>query len=75
MGLCRGGNSPENNAGEEQYFGYNCKDRCDNNNACTGYSLDGEHGRLCATYTSVGATGHGNSIFTCFMKVPGTYAT
>ena len=61
-------------AGQATHADYNCKDRCDNNEKCTGYALWSGN-NWCATYTSVGATGQGLSSFECFMKERGTSST
>lgn len=73
QGVCRGGNNPENNAGEQVYYDQNCKDHCDMTTTCTAYDLD-QLGLIgCATYTSVGATGDGSDNFICYMKQAGIY--
>ena len=72
MGACRGGNSPANDAGQITFNDLDCKDRCDNGNACTGYALNRLRW-ICSTYSSVGATGNGFPQYVCFMKDAGTY--
>ena len=69
-GVCRGGNSPENNAWEENFRqDLNCKQRCDISATCTGYALPSSENR-CTTYTSVGATGKNVHGWRCYMKIP-----
>ena len=74
QGACRGGNNPASKAGKKFYNDRNCKDRCDNSGTCTGYVLPEWSGaNWCETYTSLGATGDGNSRWKCNMKNGGKY--
>ena len=65
VGVCRGGDSPENGAGQTKYYDSLCKSRCSGDSTCTGFATGGS---MCATYFSVGAVGYGNPAYTCFMK-------
>jgi len=69
QGACRGGKSPQANAGLKFYRDVNCPARCQNDPTCTGFVFPkiGNH-QWCETYTSEGAKGDGRSSFWCFMK-------
>ena len=74
MGPCRGGDSPENHAGLQSYSITHkaCRERCNMNSKCTGFTLHVSNANHCETYTSIGATGTGNhwhSSYTCYMKI------
>ena len=69
IGGCRGGASPDNDAGLAYYDDQLCRDRCDYNSTCTGYVIPvSDEFEWCETYTSIGATGDGNSDYKCYMK-------
>ena len=67
-GECRGGNSPENVAGQKVYEDRDCRDRCNMDSGCTGYVLPENGDNWCETYSSIGATGNGDSKYACYMK-------
>ena len=67
-GVCRGGNSPENEAGKQLFGDKDCTKRCNGNLECTGFAVPKSGDSWCDTYTSIGATGDGRSQFTCYMK-------
>ena len=67
-GECRGGASPENNAGRTFYFDRDCIVRCDSAPNCAGVVVGS---CWCETYESVGAVGNGNPDITCQMKKKG----
>jgi len=69
-GACRGGDQSENNAGLKFYGDDKCKDRCDEDQNCTGFNYPPGPGKptWCETYTSVGAVGDGRN-FRCYMKL------
>merc|ERR1719461_1394210 len=67
-GACRGGNSPDNNAGLAFFRHRNCKNLCDGQNTCTGYVLPKSNSNWCETYKSIGAKGDGRTSFWCYMK-------
>ena len=79
QGYCRGGDSPEDNAGQE-YQGSNrdsCDTICDADMQCTGYiiTVDSGMSSSCYTYTSRNAVGDGNSNYYCYMKSKSSQST
>jgi len=66
-GACRGGQTPERNAGLKLYYDGNCKQRCDQHPTCTGFVLPLGEPSWCETYTSQGAKGDGRG-YRCYMK-------
>merc|ERR1719443_2708716 len=66
-GACRGGETPERNAGLKLYYDGNCKQRCDQHPTCTGFVLPLGEPSWCETYTSPGAKGDGRA-YRCYMK-------
>ena len=70
-GACRGGESPENNAGKKSFHGItaeDCKKGCENDPSCSGYNLPMDGSNSCETFTSVGVTGDGQTTYECWTK-------
>ena len=68
VGACRGGASPANNAGLKFYRDRKCEDRCNLSAECAAYTLPITSDNWCETFTSLGATGNGQSKFKCYTK-------
>merc|ERR1719499_2765416 len=68
VGACRGGKSPNNNAGLKFYSNRNCRALCNATENCTGYVLPVNNSNWCETYTSSQASGDGRTSFKCYMK-------
>ena len=75
VGLCSGGNSPQNNAGLQInsglqiYYNADCKALCAADPGCTGYAVAVDvSDPSCGTYTSVGISGNGDIGYMCFVK-------
>jgi len=66
-GACRGGQSPERNAGLVFFRDRNCRAKCNSQSSCTGYVLPKSNSAWCETYTSKEAEGDGRN-FWCYMK-------
>jgi len=67
LGACRGGKSPNNNAGLKFYSNRNCESVCNDDDNCTGFVLPKTDSNWCETYTSVGIKGDDRNYW-CFIK-------